>query len=190
MSEKKIRRAINISLQSKKYMDPINEMVQEWEENNLNISTETCEALLLVHKLKSFSTLSNILNIVNMLESLSSIYNYSEEDIDHMLNQIVSIDNEEFSKILIGLNTVGQEPKIKQKKEKKPEEKIEIPVKEKIEEKRVDEKKEIKIEEKPSEKMKRKIEEMKEETLEKTETINEVNETNDVNVPMSFLMNS
>ena len=47
MSDTKVRKAINVSLQSKKYTDTINEIVQEWESQNLNISSETCDATLL-----------------------------------------------------------------------------------------------------------------------------------------------
>ena len=46
MTTHKNRRAINISLQSKKYAEPINEMIQSWEDENLNISTQVCDALL------------------------------------------------------------------------------------------------------------------------------------------------
>ena len=51
MTTHKNRRAINISLQSKKYAEPINEMIQSWEDENLNISTQVCDALLFVERL-------------------------------------------------------------------------------------------------------------------------------------------
>ena len=51
-----VRKAINVSLQSKKYSESINEIIKDWEEQELNISAETCEALLLVHRLKKLSS--------------------------------------------------------------------------------------------------------------------------------------
>ena len=37
-----VRKAINVSLQSKKYSESINEIIKDWEEKELNISAETC----------------------------------------------------------------------------------------------------------------------------------------------------
>lgn len=189
--KKKTRRAINISLQSKKYAEPINEMIQQWENENLNISTQVCDALLLVERLKQFSSLSNIFKIVNMLESLSTIYGYSEKNMDTMLNQIIHIDNDKFSEILIELNdvqfdeTVMEKMKEKrmeqlprQKEERKMEEETSILTEEKKEE--ITERKET--EEKNLEKL-----EKKEETIE-TEIEEIPEETNEI--PLDFLWNS
>lgn len=118
--KKRQRRAINISLQSKKYAEPINEMIQNWEDENLNISTQVCDALLLVERLNNFTSLSNIFKIVNMLGGLSSIYGYTDKNIDEMLNEIITIDHDKFSKILIELNDVKfDETVIEKMKEKR-----------------------------------------------------------------------
>lgn len=120
--KKRQRRAINISLQSKKYAEPINEMIQNWEDENLNISTQVCDALLLVERLNNFTSLSNIFKIVNMLGGLSSIYGYTDKNIDEMLNEIITIDHDKFSKILIELNDVKfDETVIEKMKEKRLE---------------------------------------------------------------------
>ena len=116
-----VRKAINVSLQSKKYSESINEIIKDWGEKELNISAETCEALLLVHRLKKLSSLSNIFNIVKMLDNLSSIYHYDDTNIDEMLNQIIDIDNERFSQILIELNNMEfrSSEKVQKKTQKK-----------------------------------------------------------------------
>ena len=182
MSDPKIRKAINVSLQSKKYADTINEIVQEWEDENLNISSETCEALLLVHRLKKLSALSNIFNIVKMLDNLSTIYHYNDEDINNMLEQIIDIDNERFSQILIELNNLQFVTSDKSKKEKLKKKVQNTQINDKIKEKEVEEtSKKVVIEE-----------ENKEEVNEEpTETVSlDIDDVSGPSVPFDFLMNS
>lgn len=206
MAENQTRKAINVSLQSKKYTESINEIINEWENQDLNISAETCDALLLVHRLKKFSSLSNIFNILKMLDNLSSIYHYDDTQIDTMLNQIIDIDNERFSQILIELNNLEfvstdnlklkEREKIKKKdfdqesKEMNQEKTIE-------ENKIVEEKKEEKTEKVLEQKNKNKeiIKEKKKEKNKvsskkiKEEVVEEKKEEM-VEVPMDFLLNS
>lgn len=184
-----VRKAINVSLQSKKYSESINEIIKDWEEQELNISAETCEALLLVHRLKKLSSLSNIFNIVKMLDNLSSIYHYDDTNIDDMLNQIIDIDNERFSQILIELNNMEFRPSEKvQKKTPKKEIQDKIITEHKTKEKTSevpkfnDESKEEKVE---SETIKE--EKIEENNIEKT--MEEQTEEFEREVPLDFLLN-
>jgi len=206
MSDTKVRKAINVSLQSKKYTDTINEIVQEWESQNLNISSETCDALLLVHRLKKFSSLSNIFNIVKMLDNLSEIYHYTDEDIDKMLNQIIGIDNEKFSQILIELNNLKFIPNENQKLVKRTEpthkqetktEFVEEPKPEIQKEKQIEQKERIKPQTIQEDKFEKNIEIKEEEPIKKENNIEEktmnidLDETDSTpNIPFDFLMNS
>lgn len=206
MSDTKVRKAINVSLQSKKYTNTINEIVQEWESQNLNISSETCDALLLVHRLKKFSSLSNIFNIVKMLDNLSEIYHYTDEDIDKMLNQIIGIDNEKFSQILIELNNLKFIPNENQKLVKRTEPKhkqetktefVEEPKPKIQKEKQIEQKEKIKPQTIQEDKFEKNIEIKEEEPIKKENNIEEktmnidLDETDSTpNIPFDFLMNS
>lgn len=188
MTDNQVRKAINVSLQSKKYSESINEIIKDWEEQDLNISAETCEALLLVHRLKKLSSLSNIFNIVKMLDNLASIYHYDDSNIDNMLNQIIHIDNEKFSQILIELNNMKftSNEKVKEKnitkdKTKDITEDITSDVQEtsKVQENKFESNKEI-VETVKTKEIK----------IEKNNEIEEEEEKEEKTVPLDFLFNS
>lgn len=186
MTTHKNRRAINISLQSKKYAEPINEMIQSWEDENLNISTQVCDALLFVERLKRFSSLSNIFKIVNMLDGLSSIYGYTSENIDEMLQEIIMVDNDRFSEILIRLNDMKFDENVMKKMKEKRSETTKL-LKEETKEKIV----ENTNHEKNLEEIEKK--EVQEDKIEKTSEKNQIEEemTEEMSeIPLDFLFNS
>ena len=139
---------------------------------------------------------------MKMLDNLSSIYNYSDDDIDKMLNQIINIDNEKFSQILIELNNLAFVPTDQPQKERQIKQKIKQEQKEEIimdstpliSEKEQKEKEHSNKQEVVQKQEPKKIEQEKEITVEKdnTQTQNIELKENDVssNVPFDFLMNS
>ena len=208
VDKKKQRRAINISLQSKKYAEPINEMIQNWEDENLNISTQVCDALLLIERLNNFTSLSNIFKIVNMLGGLSSIYGYTDENIDEMLNEIITIDHDKFSKILIELNDVKfdetviekmKEKRLKlqpQKKEKTYDKKNEnmdgktVEEKSFIQKEKMNEEKNVVKDNNENNLEKIEKEKTNEEIVEEAYTIEEFENDDGKDIPIDFLFNS
>ena len=188
MSDNKVRKAINVSLQSKKYGESINEIIQDWESKNLNISAETCEALLLVHRLKKLSALSNVFNIVKMLDNLSTIYNYDDDEINNMLEQIIYIDNEKFSQILIELNNLEFTSTVKPNLTKKKKAEVNIEEKQKEKKEEENDKKEHLTKNETIEKQI--IDKVKSETVNKKESMELEEDDSSPKIPFDFLMNS
>lgn len=88
----KPKKTINISLQSKKYYEPINEVLAEWEKNGLQASTEVCESILWSKKLNSSMTLISVLNAYSTAEKMLSLYSMGAEydDLESKLEAVIS----------------------------------------------------------------------------------------------------
>lgn len=105
-SQLKLRKSLNISIQSKRFYIPINEIIAEWEEKGLSPSTKVCEALLLGYKLSNSVELSKLVNTFEMISKTLSHY-YNEENtqeymeaIENVLNKVINVDGEKLSEFL------------------------------------------------------------------------------------------
>lgn len=108
--QKKSRKNINISLQTKKYLAPINDIVDKWEDEGESISVKVCDLIIFFDKFDNSFTLSNIKNIVELAEKMISRHmpiNSSTESrrlLEDVLRECISIDNDKLSKALNGLD--------------------------------------------------------------------------------------
>lgn len=106
---KKLRRTLNISLQSKKYSEPINDIVNNWEEEGSNTSAEVCNLILLQDKYNKSITLSNVKNIFELIQKMIGIYTELDTPesnmlIEEVLSKVIIIDNSKLSVALAELN--------------------------------------------------------------------------------------
>lgn len=104
--ELKLRKSLNISIQSKRYYIPINEIITEWEEQGLSLSTKVCETLLLGYRLSNSVELSKLVNTFEMISKTLSHY-YNEENteeymkaIENVFNKVITVDGETLSEFL------------------------------------------------------------------------------------------
>lgn len=86
-------KTINVSLQSKRYAEPINNIVAEWKADGLNVSTETCESILLKNKVDKSATLLQVLSALDLVEKLLKIKGIEDvETVETILNKMISIN--------------------------------------------------------------------------------------------------
>lgn len=105
----KVRKTINVSIQSKKYSNSINKIVNEWEENGLNVSTEVCDMILLMSKLKNTITFFNMFNMYELTEKIVGLYYdldspIANQKIEEILSEVIKIDNSKLTDVLANIN--------------------------------------------------------------------------------------
>lgn len=105
----KLKKNLNISLQSKKYTEPINKIIKKWEDEGVNISVQICELILLFDKYNKSLTLSNIKNVFELIEKMVSLYaplNTEESEflIEEILSDCIKVDNNQLTLSLSKLN--------------------------------------------------------------------------------------
>lgn len=92
------KKTINVSLQSKKYFKTINDILKEWDDNDLQASTEVCESIILSNKFKKSITLLGILNAYKMAENMLELYSIGKNDenledkLEAVLSSAINID--------------------------------------------------------------------------------------------------
>lgn len=106
---KKPKKTINVSIQSKKYSAPINKILDKWEKNGLNASSEISENILLVDKLNKSITFNNMFYIYELIEKMVGLYEDLDSPsafakIENILSQVVSIDNSKLGSVLAQIN--------------------------------------------------------------------------------------
>lgn len=100
----KERKTINVSLQSKKYLEPINKILNEWEADSLNLSTQICENLLLVQQLKNSVTFGNILAVYELIERVMKVYDIQDNtQLEQIFSEIISIDHAKLGQMVTKL---------------------------------------------------------------------------------------
>lgn len=111
IDDKKLRKNVNVSIQSKKYFRPINNILKEWEDNSLNLSTEVCESLLLSNKISKSPTLLKVVNVCELAEKILNLYPIDDTDktqmIENVLSQIVQVDTSQLTDVISSLNSVN-----------------------------------------------------------------------------------
>lgn len=92
------KKTINISLQSKKYYKTINDILEEWDNNDLQASTEVCESIIWANKFNKSITLVGIVNAYNTAEKMIELYSAGrkvdnlDEKLEAILSSAISID--------------------------------------------------------------------------------------------------
>ena len=105
--DKKMRKTINVSLQSKKYQGPMNELISGWEEDGYNVSAEICERLLLLDKLYQSATFLQVLNIYEITEKMAAVYHIEDKQtLEEIFAQVIKIDNAQLSNTFMTLNQI------------------------------------------------------------------------------------
>lgn len=100
----KERRTINVSLQSKKYLEPVNQILNEWEDESLNLSTQICENLLLVKRLKSSITFGSVLAVYELIERVMKVYDIKDKSqLEKMFAEVISIDHAKLGEMVTKL---------------------------------------------------------------------------------------
>ncbi len=89
----RIRKTINVSLQSKKLGGPINELINRWEADGSNLSVQICENLLRLDQLEHSGTMLKVLNLFDLTKQTASIYNIKDEaKIEEILSRAITIN--------------------------------------------------------------------------------------------------
>lgn len=107
----KNRKTINVSLQSKKYSGPINDLINRWEEDGNNLSVQICENLLKLDQLEHSGTMLKVLNLYELTKRTANIYNIKDETkIEEILSKAIIINPSAITEIFIGnSNTTSRE---------------------------------------------------------------------------------
>lgn len=101
----KERKTINVSLQSKKYLDSVNKILNEWEDDSLNLSTQICETLLLMDRLKKSATFANVIAMYELIEKMMKVYHIEDEaQLNAIFAEVVSVDSSKLTHLLSQLN--------------------------------------------------------------------------------------
>ena len=101
----KERKTINVSLQSKKYLDSVNKILNEWEDESLNLSTQICETLLLMDRLKKSATFANVIAMYELIEKMMKVYHVEDEaQLNKIFSEVVNVDSSKLTHLLSQLN--------------------------------------------------------------------------------------
>lgn len=100
--QQKIRKNINVSIQSKKYNEPINDVLTNWEDEGLNISTEVCNSILLANKIANSPTLLNVMNIYDLAEKILNLYQVDEVEnsLEDILSKLINVNGSELTEVI------------------------------------------------------------------------------------------
>lgn len=101
----KIRKNVNVSIQSKKYNESINAVLNDWEEEGLNISTEVCNSILLANKIAKSPTLLNVMNIYDLAEKILNLYQIDEVEnsLEEVLSKLINVNGSELTNVIGGI---------------------------------------------------------------------------------------
>ena len=176
----KERKTINVSLQSKKYLDPVNKILNEWEEDSLNLSTQICETLLLVDKLKKSATFANVMAMYELIERMMKVYHIEDESqLNAIFAEVVQIDNAKLTQLLSQLNNKTETQQKPILRNIPPQSNVQPIVEETIVVEKVVTEPKIQPEEKKEEPS----------VVQPTQTNDELAVTGDIEVPIDFLLN-
>lgn len=100
ITEPKVRKNINVSIQSKKYTEPINSILNVWEGDGLNISTEVCDSILLADKIAQSPTLLSVMKIYALLEEILELNGANEDSLEEALSKLIIVKGSELTKVL------------------------------------------------------------------------------------------
>lgn len=112
----RIRKTINVSLQSKKLGGPINELINRWEAEGSNLSVQICENLLRLDQLEHSGTMLKVLNLFDLTRQTASIYNIKDEArIEEILSRALTINPSVIAELFLSdINTSARETIVEQ----------------------------------------------------------------------------
>ena len=112
----RIRKTINVSLQSKKLGGPINELINRWEAEGSNLSVQICENLLRLDQLEHSGTMLKVLNLFDLTRQTASIYNIKDEArIEEILSRALTINPSVIAELFLSdVNTPIRETIVEQ----------------------------------------------------------------------------
>lgn len=101
----KRRKTINVSLQSRKYNEPMNELINKWEEDGDNISIQVCETLLKWNEFQQSPTMLRIFNVFELIKKSLELYNIEDENkIEEVLNSVIKFDATGLNEIFLTMS--------------------------------------------------------------------------------------
>lgn len=101
----KERKTLNVSFQSRKYLHDINEILNEWDEEGLNLSTQICDNILLVHQIKQSMTFGSVLAVYELIERMMKVYHIEDSSqLERIFSEVVQVDNRRLSQLLSEIN--------------------------------------------------------------------------------------
>ena len=175
----KERKTINVSLQSKKYLDSVNKILNEWEDDSLNLSTQICETLLLMDRLKKSATFANVIAMYELIERMMKVYHIEDETLlNKIFSEVVQVDNLKLTQLLSQLNQEQKPQQSNTIREEHQQINTQHIEKQEVIVEKVDEKTEIKTDTKEKPQVPPNI-----------QTNDELAVTGDVEVPLDFLLN-
>lgn len=101
-TQRKIRKNLNVSIQSKKFNQAINEVLTDWEDEGLNISTEVCKSILLANKIAKSPTLLNVMNIYDLAEKILNLYQVDEvkNSLEEIISLLINVNGSELTNVI------------------------------------------------------------------------------------------
>lgn len=103
----KDRNTINVSLQSRKYREPMNKLIHSWEEDGNNLSVQICENLLLLEKLQKSATMLKVINMFELTKKTLELYNIKDDaKIEEIMSKIVLLDASGLNEIFLTMNQI------------------------------------------------------------------------------------
>lgn len=108
----KIRKTINVSLQSRKYCGPMNDLINKWEEDGNNLSIQICENLLKWNEIQQSPTMLRVINMFDLITKSLELYNMKDEaKIEDVLSKVIKFDASGLNEIFLTMNQL-QDTKI------------------------------------------------------------------------------
>lgn len=100
----KLRKSINISIVSKKYIKEVNDVLDLWEEKGVNPSHKICELIINNNNVDKSPSLSNIINTYQMIRTSLSRYLQDEElevAIEEVFSKMFTLNANYFSQLMM-----------------------------------------------------------------------------------------
>lgn len=99
----KEKKNINVSIQSKKYSKAINNILNDWENNGMNVSTEVCESILLANKIASSPTLLSVIKMYELTDQILSLnkFDNNEKTLEDIISLLIKINGEGLTNIFL-----------------------------------------------------------------------------------------
>lgn len=103
----KQRKNLNISLQSKRYNQKVNEILANWDEEGMNLSTAGCEAIIQADLINSSPTLKSAVSAFKFIQQLQSV-NIDAETIEAIAARFIKVDEPHLRATLLSGGKVSE----------------------------------------------------------------------------------
>lgn len=151
MENKNKKRTINISLQAKKYMVPMNTLIEKWEDEGENLSIKLCDDILKYEELQSYPSMIKVLNVFDLVKKTLEIYGITDLNrIEEVFSSVIHVDMTALNEVFLTLNQIQGSSEMKPQAAEKPapaKNEVEEPAQSKVEAKPIVEKVEALVQE-------------------------------------------